>query len=249
MLGGTGKRGEKSRLTLAKIVRGIAAGDVRRFCEAREGMLRVRSPPLQLDGHTLILDHLHLCFGSNSRIRCVGALLQDLQQQVDALKRGPDGQQLATLQNENAELRLELDMTHRQLEAAGGAAPRQVTARPLVAADLPALDTGKWSAWRRPPFNLAVHRPSQGECKGMHQGFMWTRWPTCRDQDGCAQPERHAGAAYAASAARHISCIASCHSRCNWGGGSSSTTPVASLHQRRQSGDAAASGQRPKRCC
>lgn len=42
MLGGTGKRGEKSRLTLAKIVRGIAAGDVRRFCEAREGMLRVR---------------------------------------------------------------------------------------------------------------------------------------------------------------------------------------------------------------
>lgn len=43
MLGGTGKRGEKSRLTLAKIVRGIAAGDVRRFCEAREGMLRVRT--------------------------------------------------------------------------------------------------------------------------------------------------------------------------------------------------------------
>ncbi len=41
MLGGTGKRGEKSRLTLAKIVRGIAAGDVRRFCESRENMLRV----------------------------------------------------------------------------------------------------------------------------------------------------------------------------------------------------------------
>jgi hypothetical protein len=45
MLGGTGKRGEKSRLTLAKIVRGIAAGDVRHFCEAREKMLRVGAPP------------------------------------------------------------------------------------------------------------------------------------------------------------------------------------------------------------
>ena len=42
MLGGTGKRGERSRLTLAKIVRGIAAGDVRRFCEHREHMLQVR---------------------------------------------------------------------------------------------------------------------------------------------------------------------------------------------------------------
>jgi hypothetical protein len=48
MLGGTGKRGEKSRLTLAKIVRGIAAGDVRHFCEAREGMLRVSLRLLQL---------------------------------------------------------------------------------------------------------------------------------------------------------------------------------------------------------
>ena len=46
MLGGTGKRGEKSRLTLAKIVRGIAAGDVRHFCEARENMLRVCSQTL-----------------------------------------------------------------------------------------------------------------------------------------------------------------------------------------------------------
>ncbi|GIL65969.1 hypothetical protein Vafri_19614 [Volvox africanus] len=36
LLGGVGKRGDKSRLTLAKIVRGIATGDVRRFCEERE---------------------------------------------------------------------------------------------------------------------------------------------------------------------------------------------------------------------
>ncbi|KAG2451527.1 hypothetical protein HYH02_004125 [Chlamydomonas schloesseri] len=36
LLGGVGKRGDKSRLTLAKIVRGIATGEVRRFCEERE---------------------------------------------------------------------------------------------------------------------------------------------------------------------------------------------------------------------
>ncbi len=41
-LGGVGKRGERSRLTLAKIVRGIASGDVRRHCEDRERKLAVR---------------------------------------------------------------------------------------------------------------------------------------------------------------------------------------------------------------
>ena len=41
-LGGVGKRGEKSRLTLAKIVRGIASGDVRRYCAERERKLVVR---------------------------------------------------------------------------------------------------------------------------------------------------------------------------------------------------------------
>lgn len=41
-LGGVGKRGEKSRLTLAKIVRGIASGDVRRYCAERERKLAVR---------------------------------------------------------------------------------------------------------------------------------------------------------------------------------------------------------------
>lgn len=41
LLGGTGKRGEKSRLTLAKIVRGIASGDVRKYCVARERKLQV----------------------------------------------------------------------------------------------------------------------------------------------------------------------------------------------------------------
>ncbi len=41
LLGGVGKRGDKSRLTLAKIVRGIATGDVRRFCEERERAIAV----------------------------------------------------------------------------------------------------------------------------------------------------------------------------------------------------------------
>eukprot|EP00884_Botryococcus_braunii_P004152 jgi/Botrbrau1/13738/Bobra.0356s0014.1 len=43
LLGGSGKRGEKSRLTLAKIVRGIASGEVREHCEQREAeMQRLR---------------------------------------------------------------------------------------------------------------------------------------------------------------------------------------------------------------
>ena len=42
LLGGTGKRGEKSRMTLAKIVRGIASGEVRQHCEERERQLMVR---------------------------------------------------------------------------------------------------------------------------------------------------------------------------------------------------------------
>jgi len=45
LLGGSGKRGEKSRLTLAKIVRGIASGDVRKHCEAREAKIEVRVFP------------------------------------------------------------------------------------------------------------------------------------------------------------------------------------------------------------
>lgn len=44
LLGGVGKRGEKSRLTLAKIVRGIANGEVRRHCEAREQLVQVHLP-------------------------------------------------------------------------------------------------------------------------------------------------------------------------------------------------------------
>ena len=43
LLGGVGKRGDSSRLTLAKIVRGIAAGDVRRYCEERERSIKVRA--------------------------------------------------------------------------------------------------------------------------------------------------------------------------------------------------------------
>lgn len=37
-MGGVGKRGDRSRLTLAKIVRGIATGDVRRHLEGRESV-------------------------------------------------------------------------------------------------------------------------------------------------------------------------------------------------------------------
>ena len=40
-LGGLGKRGERARTTLAKIVRGIAAGDVRHYLESREEELGV----------------------------------------------------------------------------------------------------------------------------------------------------------------------------------------------------------------
>lgn len=43
LLGGLGKRGEKSRLTLAKIVRGIATGEVRKYCEERERKIAVRA--------------------------------------------------------------------------------------------------------------------------------------------------------------------------------------------------------------
>jgi hypothetical protein len=42
LLGGIGKRGDGSRLTLAKIVRGIAAGEVRKHCEDRERRCKVR---------------------------------------------------------------------------------------------------------------------------------------------------------------------------------------------------------------
>lgn len=43
LLGGVGKRGERARTTLAKIIRGIAAGDVRRYLESREVEIEVRS--------------------------------------------------------------------------------------------------------------------------------------------------------------------------------------------------------------
>lgn len=39
LVGGTGKRGEKSRMTLAKIVRAIATGEVRRHCVERESRI------------------------------------------------------------------------------------------------------------------------------------------------------------------------------------------------------------------
>ena len=50
LLGGVGKRGERARTTLAKIVRGIAAGDVRRFLESREVEMGVRSCHVRMLG-------------------------------------------------------------------------------------------------------------------------------------------------------------------------------------------------------
>jgi hypothetical protein len=58
MLGGAGKRGDQSRQTLAKIVRGIADGDIRRHCEARESLIQVianTTPLVGLVASTLLL--------------------------------------------------------------------------------------------------------------------------------------------------------------------------------------------------
>ena len=41
LLGGLSKRGDRSKLTLATIVRGIASGDVRRHCLEREHRIKV----------------------------------------------------------------------------------------------------------------------------------------------------------------------------------------------------------------
>lgn len=41
LVGGVGKRGEKNRMTLAKIVRAISSGDVRKHCEERENRIHV----------------------------------------------------------------------------------------------------------------------------------------------------------------------------------------------------------------
>jgi len=41
LLGGSGKRGERARTTLAKIVRGIAAGDIRQHLEEQQRDLQV----------------------------------------------------------------------------------------------------------------------------------------------------------------------------------------------------------------
>lgn len=41
LLGGIGKRGERSRMSLAKIVRGLATGEIRSFLEAREAHIKV----------------------------------------------------------------------------------------------------------------------------------------------------------------------------------------------------------------
>ena len=89
LLGGVGKRGEKSRLTLAKIVRGIATGDVRRHCESREAQLQVsycggtlqhNPSQTQCFQHSMLLyalQHLHCHMHSQRLIE-----LQQLKQQL-----------------------------------------------------------------------------------------------------------------------------------------------------------------------
>ncbi len=42
LLGGGAMGGSGTKLTLAKLVRGIASGDVRRYCEERERTVQVR---------------------------------------------------------------------------------------------------------------------------------------------------------------------------------------------------------------
>ena len=80
LLGGLGKRGEKSRLTLAKIVRGIATGDVRKYCEERERKILVSGCPSLLchelyqtpSGHDrLFADAREICYaGAASQDFC-----------------------------------------------------------------------------------------------------------------------------------------------------------------------------------
>ncbi len=60
LLGGSGKRGERSRLTLAKIVRGIASGEVRRHCEAREQKIEVSTSSCSIQLYVIGLGKLLL---------------------------------------------------------------------------------------------------------------------------------------------------------------------------------------------
>lgn len=100
LVGGVGKRGDRSRLTLAKIVRGIATGDVRRHLEAREVAHKAMAQQLadvQVAGGV----------GSQQQLQ----LVRELQQQV------------AALQNElhTKDLRLQqLDVSLQQLKAGTG---------------------------------------------------------------------------------------------------------------------------------
>lgn len=71
LLGGVGKRGDGSRLTLAKIVRGIAAGEVRKFCEERERVIKVCLLASCVAGGVVVVPAASLC--PESIIGCVAA--------------------------------------------------------------------------------------------------------------------------------------------------------------------------------
>ena len=78
LLGGLGKRGEKSRLTLAKIVRGIATGDVRKYCEERERKILVSGNPSLLCHELYQTPSDHARVFADARELCyAGAASQD----------------------------------------------------------------------------------------------------------------------------------------------------------------------------
>lgn len=89
-MGGEGKRGDRSLLTLAKLVRGIAAGEVRQFCEAREREVQA------LRSRVAVLESFRSAEGGT--VGAGGA-------SGGAANSAPSATALALMQEENAELR------------------------------------------------------------------------------------------------------------------------------------------------
>jgi hypothetical protein len=82
LLGGVGKRGDSSRLTLAKIVRGIASGEVRKFCEERERAFK---------GLRQRLAHLEGLAAELAGARAEAAQLRDRISELEATVRSSAG--------------------------------------------------------------------------------------------------------------------------------------------------------------
>ena len=82
LLGGVGRRGEKSRVTLARIVRAIASGEVRQHCERRERALQVSA--LTLLGGAIPAGPSHSVTAVLTPTRFVPQLLKSQAQDVHA---------------------------------------------------------------------------------------------------------------------------------------------------------------------